>query len=72
MTGCLSIKSQKNGARLACDLDEPIASGMVLIWSEVFGSCVEGDRCIIRGWIWRVFAFLRVEVCEVCMGGKAA
>ena len=39
MTGCLSIKCQKRCARLLCDLDEIMASEMVM-WSEVFDVCV--------------------------------
>jgi hypothetical protein len=35
-----SIKSQKNGSRLWCDLDEPMAS-VIAIGSEVFGRCAE-------------------------------
>ncbi len=37
---CGSIKFQRSGSRLRCDLDEPMAFVMV-IGNEVFGECVE-------------------------------
>ena len=41
MIAYLSIKSQKNGSRLRCDLDEPMAFVMA-IGNEVSGECAEG------------------------------